>query len=102
MQGEQLPLTGEQERVFLLTSPLIGSPLIGLANDTDGWPTIRPEQVIEIGNRTLQKEKHRYTRTELIADSAFDDYSESTRDNRTPIAKMAPTNAAPIHTDALP
>jgi hypothetical protein len=24
MQGEQLPLTGEQGRVFLLTSPLIG------------------------------------------------------------------------------
>jgi len=30
MQGEQLPLTGEQGRVFLLTSPLIG-----LANDTE-------------------------------------------------------------------
>jgi hypothetical protein len=29
MQGEQLPLTGEQGRVFLLTSPLIG-----LANDS--------------------------------------------------------------------
>ena len=26
MQGEQLPLTGEQGRVFLLTSPLIGFP----------------------------------------------------------------------------
>lgn len=25
MQGEQRPLTGEQGRVFLLTSPLIGS-----------------------------------------------------------------------------
>src|ERR1035438_9396102 len=42
MQGEQLPLTGEQGRVFLLTSPLIG-----LANDiagwsTAGWSTIRP------------------------------------------------------------
>jgi hypothetical protein len=38
MQGEQLPLTGEQGRVFLLTSPLIG-----LANDTEGLATTQPE-----------------------------------------------------------
>ena len=34
---------GEKGRVFFLTSPLIGSPLIGLANDTSAWPTNHPE-----------------------------------------------------------
>jgi hypothetical protein len=38
MQGEQLPLTGEQGRVFLLTSPLIG-----LANDRDELATTQSE-----------------------------------------------------------
>jgi hypothetical protein len=45
MQGEQLPLTGEQGRVFLLTSPLIGFP---------NWRQTDPNQVSDRSRAILE------------------------------------------------